>query len=81
MISPRIDTRYRRGRPAPGAAASTTELVLLEFDVQFLSALQQPLLQLADRLVVDQRADLLEKEAQQRAGGDVADALVSSSLK
>lgn len=76
-------TRARsKGRRAPGLALGlggslpappVLELLFVELDVQFLDSRLQALLHLSDSLVVDERADLLEEEAQQRARADVAD--------
>ena len=61
--------------------APVAELVLVDLDVELGDARAEPLLDVGDGAVVDRRADLLEQEAEQRAGGDVADALVALLLE
>lgn len=53
----------------------------MQFDVEFLDALQQALLHIGHGLVVDQRGDLFQEEAEQRAGGDIADLLLQVFLE
>src|SRR5687767_5764793 len=55
--------------------APVLELVFVDLDVDLRHACLQALLHRGYRLVVDQRADFFEEEAQQRASGDVADLL------
>src|SRR5688572_23122812 len=52
------------------------ERLRVNFEVQLGDARLQALLHIGDRLVVDQWADLLEKIAEQSAGGHVADLLL-----
>lgn len=55
--------------------APVLELVFVDLDVDLHDARLQALLDIGDRLVVDDGARLLEKIAEQRAGGDAADRL------
>ena len=57
------------------------ELVFVDLDLELVDAHPQALLDVGDGAVVDRRCDLFEKEAEQRAGEDVADALVALFLE
>ena len=53
----------------------------MHFQVDLADPVLQTLLHIAHGLVVDQRADLFEKKAQQSARSNVADALVVVNLE
>lgn len=48
------------------------ELFLVHFQIKLRDALLEPLLHVGDRLVVDDRTDLFDEEAEERSSGDVA---------
>ena len=65
----------------PVELAPVGELVFVNLDVEFHDARLKAVLHIGHGLVVDQRAQLFQKETQQRAGRDVADPFIHVLLE